>query len=112
LLGRLFAHYADGLYDVVRNPMILAELVTIWGVALLLGSAGAAVYAAAVCIGAHLVVVRVEEPVLLERFGEDYEAYCARVRRWRPAPKVAVPVLAALVALVFVAAGLRKLIGA
>ena len=47
-------------------------------------SAGIALYAVVVTIGAHLIVVRVEEPVLRERFGGSYEVYCQSVPRWFP----------------------------
>jgi protein-S-isoprenylcysteine O-methyltransferase Ste14 len=38
----------------------------------------------AVSVGAHLLVLYVEEPELRRRFGECYEAYCREVPRWRP----------------------------
>ena len=33
---------------------------------------------------AHAYVKGREEPLLRDRFGSDYEAYCARVSRWLP----------------------------
>jgi protein-S-isoprenylcysteine O-methyltransferase Ste14 len=33
---------------------------------------------------AHLLVVRVEEPELRDRFGARYEEYCRQVPRWLP----------------------------
>lgn len=74
----------SGLFGVVRNPIIVSELLVIWGIALYVSSWGVVGYALLVTIGAHLVVVRVEEPVLRERFGEEYEAYCRSVPRWIP----------------------------
>jgi protein-S-isoprenylcysteine O-methyltransferase Ste14 len=62
-----------------------AELAFIWGEALYFGSFGILAYAAAVTLAAHLLVTRVEEPELRERFGEQFEAYCRRVPRWLPA---------------------------
>lgn len=73
-----------GLFGVVRNPLIVAELLVLWGVALYLGSAGVVGYALIVMLAAHLEVVHVEEPVLRERFGAAYEDYCQRVPRWIP----------------------------
>ncbi len=32
----------------------------------------------------HLFVLGYEEPTLRRSFGEDYDAYCQRVRRWWP----------------------------
>ncbi len=74
----------SGLFGIVRNPIIVTELWVIWGIALYVSSWGVVGYAVLVTIGAHLVVVRVEEPVLRKRFGEEYEAYCRSVPRWVP----------------------------
>jgi protein-S-isoprenylcysteine O-methyltransferase Ste14 len=61
-----------------------AELSVIWAVALYLASLGAALYAAAITLAAHVLVVHVEEPELRKRFGQSYEAYCRSVPRWLP----------------------------
>ena len=74
----------DGLFGLVRNPIIAAELMVIWAEALYFASAGIAGYAVLVTLGAHWIVVRVEEPELRERFGESYAAYCRKVPRWIP----------------------------
>jgi protein-S-isoprenylcysteine O-methyltransferase Ste14 len=76
----------EGLFRRVRNPIMGAELLVIWAVALHLASLGALLYAVAICVLAHLAVVHVEEPELLERFGEPYEAYRREVPRWIPRP--------------------------
>ena len=73
-----------GLFSLLRNPIIASELMVIWGEALYVASAGVALYAVAATIGAHLIVIRIEEPVLRKRFGESYEAYCRNVPRWLP----------------------------
>jgi protein-S-isoprenylcysteine O-methyltransferase Ste14 len=75
----------SGPFGVIRNPIMAAELAFIWGEALYFGSFGILAYAAAVTLAAHLLVTRVEEPELRERFGEQFEAYCRRVPRWLPA---------------------------
>jgi len=74
-----------GLFRHVRNPIMVGELAVIWAVALFLSSLGAVVYAVAICLLAHLAVVYVEEPELLERFGESYAEYCRTTPRWLPA---------------------------
>ena len=33
---------------------------------------------------AHLFVLWYEEPTLRRTFGQEYDAYCRRVRRWLP----------------------------
>jgi protein-S-isoprenylcysteine O-methyltransferase Ste14 len=73
-----------GLFRRIRNPIMAAELLVIWAVALYLASVGALLYAVAMSIGAHLAVVYVEEPELRKRFGASYEAYCRSVPRWIP----------------------------
>ncbi len=74
----------DGLFRLVRNPIIAAELMVVWGEALFVASWGIVLYAIAVSIGGHLIVVNVEEPELQKRFGASFEAYCRDVPRWFP----------------------------
>lgn len=73
-----------GLFGRMRNPIMTAELSIIWAEALYLASLGTMLYALAICITAHVMVVYVEEPELLERFGESYAEYCRNVPRWLP----------------------------
>lgn len=74
----------QGLFARVRNPIMLAELLVIWAEACAVASLGVVLYAAAISVLAHVLVVTVEEPELRRRFGEPYEAYCRRVPRWLP----------------------------
>ncbi len=74
----------DGLYGVIRNPIIAAELMVIWGEAMWFSSLGFIGYAVLMTLYAQWVVVRVEEPELRKRFGEAYGSYCQRVPRWIP----------------------------
>jgi protein-S-isoprenylcysteine O-methyltransferase Ste14 len=73
-----------GLFAVIRNPIMAAELLVIWGEAFYLANWGVVLYAVAITISAHLMVRHVEEPELQERFGEAYEEYCSDVPRWFP----------------------------
>lgn len=73
-----------GLFRRVRNPIMAGELLVIWGIALFLGSLGAALYAVLASVGAHVMVVHVEEPELRRRFGPSYEEYCRKTPRWLP----------------------------
>jgi len=73
-----------GLFGWIRNPIMLAELLVIWAEALYLSSVGVMLYAIAISVVAHLLVVHVEEPELRKRFGESYETYCRTVPRWLP----------------------------
>jgi protein-S-isoprenylcysteine O-methyltransferase Ste14 len=74
----------SGLYRHVRNPIYLAVLALIVGQGLLFGSAGVLIWAGLVAAAFHAFVVGYEEPTLRRRYGEDYDAYCAAVRRWWP----------------------------
>lgn len=75
---------ARGPFSVIRNPIMAAEVLVIWGEALYLSSLGVLLYAVAVTIGAHAAVRYIEEPELLKRFGSSYEEYCRLVPRWVP----------------------------
>ena len=73
-----------GPFSVIRNPIMAAEVLVIWGEALYLSSLGVVLYAVAVSVGAHAAVRFVEEPELRKRFGASYEEYCRLVPRWVP----------------------------
>ena len=75
-----------GLFGHTRNPIMLAELSVIWAEALHFESLGVALYALAISVVAHLVVVYVEEPELEQRFGPAYVEYRRSVPRWLPHP--------------------------
>lgn len=76
-----------GPFAWVRNPIMAAELAVIWGEAIFAASLGVLAYAALVSLVAHVVVVRIEEPELRERFGDQYDAYARRTPRWLPGCK-------------------------
>jgi len=73
-----------GLYRYVRNPMYVAVASLIFGQGLLFGSAGVLEYGMVVWLGFHLFVLAYEEPTLRAEFGDEYEEFCANVRRWLP----------------------------
>ena len=54
------------------------------GEAWLFLSAGVLLYAAALAVACHVLVVGYEEPGLRARFGAPYEDYRREVRRWLP----------------------------
>ena len=80
-----------GLHGVIRNPIIAAEMMVVWGEAFYFGSLGIIGYAVLVTAAAHWVVLRVEEPELRERFGDSYEVYTRDVPRWLPKFRGAMP---------------------
>lgn len=77
---------AVGPYRWVRNPIYLAALLVVVGEAWLFLSLALFLYAGALAIGVHLLVVGYEEPTLRRRFGDEYETYRRHVRRWIPQP--------------------------
>ena len=68
----------------VRNPLYAGLLIALAGAALAAASWTLALVAVAAGVGAHLWVVRVEEPELAARFGAAYTEYLRRVPRWVP----------------------------
>jgi len=73
-----------GPYLRLRNPLFAGLLVTLAGAAVVLGSWLLAAVTLAAFLGAHVWVVRVEEPRLRARFGDAYAEYLRRVPRWLP----------------------------
>jgi protein-S-isoprenylcysteine O-methyltransferase Ste14 len=71
-----------GIFAFSRNPIYCGEVIAMFGIGLALGAAG--LIAAAGLLAAlvlHFGIKR-EEAHLAARFGEEWEAYRNRVRRW------------------------------
>ena len=73
-----------GPYRFVRNPIYIGAIVTMLGAAMFLWSGWLALYALAVLIVTHLLVILYEEPHLRRVFGQSYEDYLRTVHRWIP----------------------------
>jgi protein-S-isoprenylcysteine O-methyltransferase Ste14 len=73
-----------GLYRYVRNPMYVAVVAVILGQALLLARWELLAYAGVVAATVTGFVMLYEEPELSRRFGTEYSAHRAGVRRWWP----------------------------
>jgi len=73
-----------GSYRFVRSPMYLGVLLLVVGQALLLGREILFAWAVAAWLIFTAFLVFYEEPQLRRRFGESYEDYRRRVRRWLP----------------------------
>ena len=73
-----------GLYRYVRNPMYVAVVAVIVGQAAILGRPVLLVYAALFWAVVASFVRGYEEPVLTERYGDEYAAYRRGVPAWRP----------------------------
>lgn len=72
----------DGLYAVTRNPIYLGMVALVLGAAVWLGSAAPFIAPAVLAFILHTRFIRIEEEMLQARFGDEYLAYKARVRRW------------------------------
>jgi protein-S-isoprenylcysteine O-methyltransferase Ste14 len=73
-----------GIYGSVRHPAYLGSLLAFIGYGLVLENWISAAIAPTLPLCAFLYRIRVEETVLLERFGTQYEAYCKRTKRLLP----------------------------
>jgi protein-S-isoprenylcysteine O-methyltransferase Ste14 len=73
-----------GLYRHLRNPMYVAVAATIIGQAALLGRPVLLLYAALFMAVVAAFVHGYEQPVLNERFGDEYERYRRNVPAWWP----------------------------
>jgi protein-S-isoprenylcysteine O-methyltransferase Ste14 len=73
-----------GPYRFVRNPMYVGASLALTGAALFYRSIALLAFTGAFALVTHLFVVWYEEPTLRRMFGEEYERYTRRVRRWWP----------------------------
>jgi protein-S-isoprenylcysteine O-methyltransferase Ste14 len=73
-----------GPYRFVRNPMYIGAGLALASAALFYESWPLLGYTGLFFLATHLIVVGYEEPTLRRTFGQEYEAYCRRVRRWWP----------------------------
>jgi protein-S-isoprenylcysteine O-methyltransferase Ste14 len=74
----------NGPYRVVRNPISSCVLLMLLGEAIAFSSTGVFMMLFVSMAIAQLQAVALEEPLLLKRFGSEYEAYKTRVPRWFP----------------------------
>jgi protein-S-isoprenylcysteine O-methyltransferase Ste14 len=72
----------DGVYRFSRNPMYLGMALVLLGTACTTGVASGLLVTPAFMTVIEWRFIRPEEAMLRRVFGEDFEAYCSRVRRW------------------------------
>lgn len=72
----------DGIYRYSRNPMYLGMALALLALAVWLRHPLAWLCLPAFILWIDRWQIRPEERALQARFGADYQAYCARVRRW------------------------------
>lgn len=73
---------SDGLFAYSRNPMYLGFSLAIIGFSVLFGNLSSMVAAVVFIVLTDRWYIRYEEKVMREKFGDEYEDYCQRTRRW------------------------------
>ena len=71
-----------GLYKFSRNPMYVGVTLILIGEAIFIQSVELWIYSLFVFITFNIFAILVEEPRLRKDFGEEYNLYCQKVRRW------------------------------
>jgi len=71
-----------GPFRLSRNPMYLGLTLVYLGVTLLMNSVWTALFLPLVIGTLYLTVIRHEERYLAATFGDEYDNYRGRVRRW------------------------------
>ncbi len=72
----------DGMFRLTRNPMYLGLIMSSAGVGLLFNAPWLLILLIPVIGIVRIVLIAPEEKYLAEGFGEEYEQYAAKVRRW------------------------------
>jgi protein-S-isoprenylcysteine O-methyltransferase Ste14 len=72
----------SGLYKFSRNPMYVGVMMILIGEAIFFQSNNLWVYLLVVFMGFNLFIFLHEEPRLRRDFGEEYNKYYQKVRRW------------------------------
>jgi protein-S-isoprenylcysteine O-methyltransferase Ste14 len=73
---------SGGPYRFTRNPMYLGLVIATFGIALWVGAWPMLAAPVAVFVTANFVHIPHEEAKMRRQFGEAYDAYVRRVRRW------------------------------
>ncbi len=72
----------EGLNRYSRNPMYVGQQIILLAWAMVLGNAASMLLLPVFALYITRFQILPEERALAARFGDDYAAYCARVRRW------------------------------
>jgi len=72
----------EGVYQLSRNPMYLGFVLILLGIAILLRSLLPYLAVAIFAFLIDRVFIRVEEKMMADRFGDQWEAYRKKIRRW------------------------------
>ena len=72
----------DGVFRYTRNPMYLGMALILLGTSCTTGIVSGLAVPLLFVVIIEFRFIRPEEELLREQFGEDFEEYCRRVRRW------------------------------
>jgi protein-S-isoprenylcysteine O-methyltransferase Ste14 len=75
-----------GIFSACRNPLYIGNALILFGLLLICNALSAYLIAGGFFIFTYWSIVRTEETFLLQKFGEQYAAYCRRTNRWLPDP--------------------------
>ena len=78
---------SGGVYSICRNPMYVGNLLIATGLVMVAGSPMVYLLVIPFFLFVYLAITSNEESFLRERFGREYEEYCARVGRFVPSFK-------------------------
>lgn len=74
----------NGLYRYTRNPIYVGALCVLLSYILWFGSGLMILYFLLFVLAYQILITLIEEPILRNTFGKDYEEYCQKVPRWIP----------------------------
>jgi len=74
----------EGPYNYVRNPMEIAAVFMMVGLAIILSSYFVLISSLITAFQFHMYTVNIEELEMKARFGKSFEEYCQQVKRWIP----------------------------
>jgi protein-S-isoprenylcysteine O-methyltransferase Ste14 len=77
----------EGIFSACRNPLYFGNALIIAGLLLMFNSPAGYVIGVVFFAFAYWSIIRTEETYLLQKFGDDYAAYCRDVNRWWPDPR-------------------------
>lgn len=76
------AMITDGVFRFSRNPIYLADVMILLAVSLIWGSALGLILTPVLALVLDRRFIQPEEARMAEKFGAEFEAYRARVRKW------------------------------
>jgi protein-S-isoprenylcysteine O-methyltransferase Ste14 len=82
--GRLGRLVTEGPFSLVRNPLYVGNLLLWTGFTVWSGKLWLLALAWTLFLLQYSAIIRFEETLLTQRFGEEYTAYMTRVPRWWP----------------------------